>query len=53
MRGSVDCNPKAGLYRVTGPGEGERVRLGAGPLVTAADLLCPKRRDSGGDLNGA
>jgi len=39
MRGPADCNPKAGLYRVTGPGEGERVRLGAGPLVRVEDLL--------------
>lgn len=41
--GPAVSNPKEGLYRVTGPGMGERVRVNAGPLVTVADLQGGRR----------
>ena len=37
LPGPVPSDPPHGLYRVTGPGQGERVRL-RGALVTVEDL---------------
>ena len=38
LPGPVPSDPPHGLYRVTGPGQGERVRL-RGAVVTVEDLL--------------
>lgn len=39
LPGPRPSDPRQGLYRVTGPGEGERVSVNAGPLVTVEDLM--------------
>src|SRR5437016_4966638 len=39
MKGPLPSNPAPGLYRVTGPGEGERVRVSGGPMVTVEELM--------------